>query len=293
MSGAVKRLYALNDFAFMKILGEKGDETQLTAFLNAVLKRTGKDSIVSVEIIENKELPPEIIGGKLSKLDVRAMLGDGTRIDIEVQLKNEYNMEKRSLRYWALEYTRGIVEGQDYIDLPCVIVINILDFSYIGLDDFHTSFHIYEDMHRDYMLTSALEMHYIDMVRFRKYKGKDLNEPFHRWLIYFDEQSPPELVEEVLNMDTAIRAAQDKMEMIRRDPALLHAYDMYELTRIDYKLGMQGARQEGLQEGRQEGLREGLQKSAYEIARRMKNRGAPPGQIAGDTGLSIDEITKL
>jgi hypothetical protein len=59
-----KRLCALNDFAFMKILGEKGDELQLTAFLNAVLKRTGKNRIVSLDIIENKELPAEVTGGK-------------------------------------------------------------------------------------------------------------------------------------------------------------------------------------------------------------------------------------
>jgi hypothetical protein len=59
-------------------------------------------------------------------------------------------------------------------------VINILDFGYIPLDDFHTSFHLYEDRHKDYMLTDALEMHYIDMVRRRELKGKDYSEPIHR-----------------------------------------------------------------------------------------------------------------
>jgi predicted transposase/invertase (TIGR01784 family) len=305
MADFPKRLRALNDFAFMKILGEKGDEPQLTAFLNAVLKRTGKNRIVSVDIIENKELPAEITGGKTSKLDVRAILDDGTRINIEVQLKNEFNMEKRSLRYWALEYTRGLTEGQDYRELPCVIVINILDFSYIPLDEFHTSFHIYEDRHKEYLLTDALEMHYIDMVRFRKYRGKDLNEEFHRWLIYFDEQSSEGLVEEVLQMDTAIQAAQSKMEMIRRDPALLHAYDMYELTQMDIEFGMHGAwlkgQQEGRSEGRQEGLQEGekkgLQKGRLDeqrkIARKLKEHNTPVEHIADCTGLSLDEIAKL
>jgi hypothetical protein len=47
------RLNPLNDFAFQKSLGEKGDEEQLAGFLNAVLKRTGNDGIESVEIIEN------------------------------------------------------------------------------------------------------------------------------------------------------------------------------------------------------------------------------------------------
>jgi hypothetical protein len=45
-------------------MGEKGDEEQLTAFLNAVLKRTGKSEISSVSIVENKAFAAEIIGEK-------------------------------------------------------------------------------------------------------------------------------------------------------------------------------------------------------------------------------------
>lgn len=243
---AAERLRILNDFAFKKVMGEKGDEAQLIAFLNAVLNRKPENRIVSVEIIENKELPPDFLGGKTSKLDVRAVLADGTRVNIEIQIKNEYNMDRRSLRYWAIEYTRGIVEGQDYIDLPAVIAVNILDFGFITLDEFHTSFHIYEDSHKDYMLTDALEMHFLDMVKWRKLKEKDYTNPMHRWMVYFDWKSPPELIEEVMKMDVAIRTANDRLEMIRNDPDFSHAYDMYELTRIDYKLGMQGARQDGL-----------------------------------------------
>jgi hypothetical protein len=71
------------------------------------------------------------------------------------------------------------------------------------------------------------------------------------------------------------------MAMIMRDPALLHAYDMFELTRIDYKLGIQGARQEGERESRRE------------IARSMKADGELPDKIIKYTGLSTDEIEKL
>jgi predicted transposase/invertase (TIGR01784 family) len=92
-----ERLNPLNDFAFQKAMGEKGDEVQLTAFLNAVLRRTGKDRIESVEILEDKDLPAETVGGKAGRLDVLAKLEDNTRVDIEVQLANQYNMERRSL----------------------------------------------------------------------------------------------------------------------------------------------------------------------------------------------------
>jgi predicted transposase/invertase (TIGR01784 family) len=91
------------------------------------------------------------------------------------------------------------------------------------------------------------------------------------------------------------------MEMIRRDPALLHAYDMYELTQMDIEFGMHGAWLKGQQEGRlegekkglQKGRQEGLQKGRLEIARKLKEHNTPPEHIADCTGLSLDEIAKL
>jgi predicted transposase/invertase (TIGR01784 family) len=131
------------------------------------------------------------------------------------------------------------------------------------------------------MLTDALEMHFIDMVKWRKITKPDLERPLHRWMVYFDERSPAELVEEVVKMDGAIQVTEEMMAKIMRDPALLHAYDMFELTRIDYKLGMQGARLEGERKGRRK------------IARNMKADGEPSEKITRYTGLSAEEIAKL
>jgi predicted transposase/invertase (TIGR01784 family) len=117
------RLNPLNDFCFLSILGRRGCEPQLLSFLNALLYPSGDNPIRSVEIIEHTALPAEIISGKKSVLDVRALLVDKTQINIEVQLTNEYNIEQRSLYYWARQYTQGIGAGQDYKELPRVIAI--------------------------------------------------------------------------------------------------------------------------------------------------------------------------
>jgi predicted transposase/invertase (TIGR01784 family) len=240
-----ERLNPLNDFAFQKAMGEKGDEVQLMAFLNAVLKRTGKDHIESVEILEDTDLPAETVGGKAGKLDILAKLEDNTKVNIEVQLENQYNMERRSLDYWAWHYTKGIGSGQDYSFLPAVIGINILDFGYIPLEEFHTSFHIYEDRHREYMLTDALELHFLDMVKFRKQPEKDIvNDPLHRWLVYFDKYSPINLIEEVLRMDPAIQEMQKKIDWINGDPALLRSYLRYEKAASDEITRIHGAKRE-------------------------------------------------
>ena len=76
------RLNPLNDYLFLKVMGEKGDEVQLLGFLNAALGRSGNDRIASVEIIENKSLSADFQGDKASVLDVRAKLHDGSRVNI-------------------------------------------------------------------------------------------------------------------------------------------------------------------------------------------------------------------
>jgi hypothetical protein len=34
------------------------------------------------------------------------------------------------------------------------------------------------------MLTDALEMHYIEMTKWRKLKEKGINNPLHRWMVF-------------------------------------------------------------------------------------------------------------
>jgi predicted transposase/invertase (TIGR01784 family) len=93
------RFNPLDDFLFLKVMGEKGDEKQLCGFLNAVLGRSGMESIKSVDILDNKSFVKDIITGKSCILDVLAVLEDGTKVNIEVQLSNENNMAQRSLFY--------------------------------------------------------------------------------------------------------------------------------------------------------------------------------------------------
>lgn len=52
----MRKVKPLNDFIFKKIFGEKGNEDILISFINAVLKRTNKEPIVEIEIVDNKQL---------------------------------------------------------------------------------------------------------------------------------------------------------------------------------------------------------------------------------------------
>ena len=78
-------------------MGGKDDETQLLDFLNAVLGRSGEKTIKDPEILENNSIATNIINGKSCILDIRAILEDGIKVNIEVQIRNDHNIDRRSL----------------------------------------------------------------------------------------------------------------------------------------------------------------------------------------------------
>jgi predicted transposase/invertase (TIGR01784 family) len=311
----VGRLNPLNDFLFLKIMGEKGDEEQLLAFLNAVLRQDGKDMIQSVEIIENRTLNAETIGGKTSVLDVRAITASGERVNIEVQLRNPGNMDRRSLFYWSREFSQGIEAGQDYRETPNVIAINLVNYEFLPeIPAFHSCFHIWEDTYRDVLLTDALEIHFIDMVKFRRIAERDIwNDALQRWMTWLDRHSPKKLLEEAIKMDAGIEKAQRRLEHLMKDKEAVRAYQMRELAYSDWNSGINHARREGIEEGKREGIREGelrgiekgkqeglregelrgKRESQAEIAAKLKRQGFPVAQIAEITGLPAEEVEKL
>jgi len=289
----------LNDYLFYKIMGEKGDEVQLLGFLNAVLGKTGTDRFTSVEIIENKSFTPKVIGDKASILDVRAVLQGKTRINIEVQIRNQYNMDRRSLFYWSKEYAESLEAGQDYRELPDVIAINIVDFDFPPAEKVHTRFHLREAHDHNLVLTGALEIHFINMVQYRRQARKGVvNDPLSRWMAWLNESSPPELIAEVVKMDTAIQTANERMVYVTGDKEAIRAYEMRKMALSDYTSTMNYAREEGHKQGREEGHKQGMAEgvvkgrteSMLEIARKMKGMGDSIEKIHAITGLSTEAI---
>jgi predicted transposase/invertase (TIGR01784 family) len=318
----MKTLYTpLDNFFFFKVMGEKGDEVQLLGFINAVLHRTGENRFNSVEILENKTFTAEVAGDKSSILDIRAILQDSTRTNIEVQLRNQHNMDRRSLFYWSREYARSLEEGQDYRELPNVLSINIVNYNFPPVREVHTCFHLREDRHRDYVLTEALEIHFLNMVQYRKqWKGK-LDDPLSRWLAWFNMDKKKELAEEAVKMDTAIQAANDRMVYVTGDKEAIRAYEMHQMALSDYtsqmnyardvamKRGMRKGMKKGIKEGRAigravgraeghaeghaEGRMEGMKEGILEIARKMKEMGDSVEKIQTITGLPTETIEQL
>ncbi|MDR1342045.1 MAG: Rpn family recombination-promoting nuclease/putative transposase [Prevotellaceae bacterium] len=300
-----ERLNPLNDYLFMKYMGEKGDEEQLIAFLNVVLQKTNRDGIKSIDINEDRDQSADIIGDKSSVLDVRATMDDGTKVNIEVQLRNVGDMDRRSLFYWSREYTKGLTSGQDYLELPNVIAINIINFQFINADAVHTTFHLWEDHHRC-LLTDALEIHFIDMVKFRRLRKKNIvANGLHRWLTFFDKNTNNQVVKEILDMDVAIQKAQDKIAFVSQNAESFHAYQMREMALSDFASGINYARRKGIAIGERQGERRGIaigeqrgiaigkQQEQIIYALRLSQKGMSVAEVAELVALPVEDVERI
>jgi predicted transposase/invertase (TIGR01784 family) len=299
-----QRLNPLNDYLFYKVFGEKGDEIQLLGFLNAVLGRTRDNCFTSVQILEDKTFTPEMIGDKFVTFDVRAVLQDKTRVNVEAQIRNQHNMDKRSLFYWGREYVKTIKSGEKYQDIPNVISINIVDFDFPPSKKYHTCFHLKED-HEEIILTDSLETHFINMVQYRRYfgsklgKGKILlsdplcDEPLIPWLVWFNKNSPSELLEEVIRMNSAIQAADERLIYLSSDEDAIRAYEVRFKAECDRASEQAYSIKTGEARGMKKGEAKGQAKKALEIARKMKKMGIPVSQISEATELSAETVEGL
>ena len=250
-------------------MGEEGNEVQCLAFINAVLESKSLKPVKFIKILESKTFTPEILGEKTCILDLRAETDENEKANIEVQLRDLDNMEKRSLFYWGREYTKGISKGENYKDLPRIITINIVNFDNIKLDDFHTCFHLREQDNKEYILTDVLEIHFINMKKFRLSKEKDVvKKALDRWLTYLDVDTPYEVVEEIVQMDGAINKANERLDFVIKDKDFLRNYHLREMALSDITSGIDTALEKGRTEGRIEGRAEGrdeLRKEMLEL----------------------------
>jgi predicted transposase/invertase (TIGR01784 family) len=168
------------------------------------------------------------------------------------------------------------------MELPNVITINIIDYLNYGPDKFHTTYHLREDTFKDFILTDALEIHFVDMRKFRALVEKDIkNDPLHRWLSFFDHNTPEEVLEEVLKMDPAIQKAQERMTFVSGNKEALRLYKMREMAQSDFTSGINNAKREGKKEGKKEDAKNALQE------------GIPVDVISRITGLDEAVIRTL
>ena len=105
-----KKLFPTNDYVFRRIFGHKGNEEITKAFLNEILSTPIKSLTLETNPITLKDLKDD----KVCVLDIKAILDaedDKKYVNIEMQVCDRKNTEKRIMYYWAKNYSGQIHIG--------------------------------------------------------------------------------------------------------------------------------------------------------------------------------------
>jgi len=168
------------DYAF-KILFTKGDPRLLISLLNAIFANKKINRVIKSLSIKNPYLDKESGDDKLSILDIRAELEDGTTILIEMHMYALGELKAKTIRSWARAFGEDLEVGGSYAEQPPTIAIAFTNGAVESLENSKTKTTEAKananKIHRLCMImdcedftvfTDAMELHYIDMKLFAK-----------------------------------------------------------------------------------------------------------------------------
>ena len=285
----------LNDLYFKKLLGDKKRKNLTLSFLNGVLNKDDENYFTDISFLD-KDNEPLTLDGKLSKLDIRADLNDGTQVDIEVQVCPFKFMAERSLYYWSKMYSEQLEKGAEYKKLKKAIAINLLAFDYLEDEqDWHNIYNLLnEKSHKK--LTDHIEIHFLELPKFtlkdmRKIRASEA------WIAYFSGKYSKKELEEIAMKTSAIKEAVEFEDTFLQDKIERRAYEQREKAIRDYYSYMSAFKEEGLQQGLEQGLQQGMQKGLYQqaiqTAKNMLKDKVDIKLISKYTNLSVEEIKKI
>ncbi len=248
------------DYVFKRIFGYIGNEEITKELISSIIQK----EISDIKLDNNPILEKDLLDDKVGILDIRAKIEDNINCDIEMQIVDRKNIEKRILYYWSKLYSMNLKSGKDYEELEKVIVILITDYE-------------------------------IDSLReIKKYETKwNIREEEYQKVIKFIEE--PGGME--MGEDKAIEKAKQVLEEISKDKRERYLAELREKYILDQKAIEDAGYDKGLRDGISQGINQGLDQGRTEqkkkIAKNLLKLNMSIEQIKEVTGLTEEEIKKL
>mgnify|MGYP004483112829 CR=1 FL=1 len=290
---------------FKRIFGHIGNEDITASLISSIVKK----QITNVKLDNNTILEKDLFDDKVGILDIRAKIDNNINCNIEMQLVDKKNIEKRILFYWSKMYSSSIKAGKDYDDLEKTIVILISDYELDSLKKipkYQTKWQIREEEYHQIILTDVMELYIIETSKFMKYCEKNENNDKEKnlWLKFIEN---PEVVK--MSENAEIQKAQKELEKISNDERERYLAELREKYIMDQKatedagydkgkkVGLAEGIRAGLAEGKKvgiaEGKRAGRKEEKIKIAKKLLEEGIDIEIVCNATGLTKEEIKKL
>ena len=275
-----------NDYVFKRIFGEKGDEDILMSLINAILK--GNPTIKELELL-NTEYPKEGFIRKGCQFDILAKTDNNVTINIEMQYRNNKNINDRIIYYsdkiFVDEYKSGDFYGTKKVISIWIFAENISDRK----EPISEIFPCYKE-NKDDKWEVFTENKRIIILELNKYQitNDNFKDLLTNWVNFL--KTPEYLENNQLKIENneLDKAIVKLAFMSKKDEERYYIQSMedYEREKLSEKY-WEGIERE--KKGKEKGLKEGK----IEIARNMLKDNVDINVISKYSGLSIDEINKL
>ncbi|MDQ6962499.1 MAG: Rpn family recombination-promoting nuclease/putative transposase [Mariprofundaceae bacterium] len=275
------------DFAFKKLFGSEENKDLLISLINAIVTKV--DQVVELEL-RNPYNVADYLADKMSILDIKACDAKGRWFNVEMQIGQDLDFDKRAMYYWSKLVTDQLSEGMMFRELKKTISINILDFNVVpNREEFHNRYRIMNvATGEDDQLHDVFELHYVELRKFKK-SYDEVVTALDRWSTFLTRahEIKRDRIPEQLQQDQIIKAISSVDRMFDEDERSIYGVRMQALADVANKIA--SAKEEGMQKGMQKG-----RDSAISLmVNKAFQSGLTQAQIAGMFDLDLAQVERL
>ena len=273
-----------NDFCFKELMQNPKIRK---GFIAGILKKTPEE--ITETILLPAETRRDYADEKLSILDVKVLLADGTRMDLEMQVAYFGSWDKRVLFYLSKLYTEQIQKGDDYEKLKKCIHVGVLDF--IRFPESEECYHKINlcNCKSGEIYTDLLELHILELPKLPKVRAKleqgemvSDDETVLQWMEFFSCKTQEDF-ETMAKQDEYMEEAVNTLFKLSAD----------EQKRVDYE-----AREKAIRDDRAKldwatkvGFDEGLAMAGKIV--QLKLAGKTPEEISTACDLPLEQVKEI
>ena len=226
------------------------NEGYLKSFLSSILGR----KIKIKKIIHDARLEQLTKEMKYGILDLDIELENGEIVNVEMQLKDYKNIEKRTCFYASKKIVEQLETKGKYEDIKKVIVIAILDYNLTDLEDYIIETERVVTNHKEYQLNNVVKYYYIELKKFRK--NPNMKDIRNQWLAFIDMERG-DLLEMAKKENKEIKKAVKDYEVLTGDEEVKRLAEIRLMSELEEQSALASARAKGEAKGRKIGEAEG------------------------------------
>ena len=285
-----------NDFCFKELMQNPKIRK---GFIAGILKKTPEE--ITETILLPAETRRDYADEKLSILDVKVLLADGTRMDLEMQVAYFGSWDKRVLFYLSKLYTEQIQKGDGYEKLKKCIHVGVLDF--IRFPESEECYHKINlcNCKSGEIYTDLLELHILELPKLPKVRAKleqgemvSDDEMVLQWMEFFSCKTQEDF-ETMAKQDEYMEEAVNTLFKLSADEQKRVDYEAREKAIRDDRAKLDWATKVGFDEGLAKGLAEGKTEGLAMAGKivRLKLAGKTPEEISAACDLPLEQVKEI